>query len=621
VYFDGRWNLLDGDLGPVYLLRDNATIASEFDLVRDHDLVKRSHPYGMLDPDRRSDRELHAAAFVSEKEPAADRAIADIVRSSTMSLTLRPGEALVWRWGAGGSPKYHGNAEIRTWGPRTAGGRTWGASAADRICNGRWEYRPDFGREGWRKGAERVENVVVERGGLASGTVVWRMRSPYVFVGGRVESAGGARLFLSWDGVDWKPVGESLDPFFPSRGPARYEYRLKCDVPAGARLDRLAVLNDVQMAPLALPGMVLGENRFAYTDRTPGPRKVRLTHEWVERSLHRPPGAPTVPRVSQEGGLRFEWRAPEGEAAADYHFELSDRADFAWPLSSNFEKLIGNTADRGSARYRVPSGLLAPGRTYLWRVRAQSAAGVWGPWSEAWTFTAGGPATPTEVRLEGRILRWKGGAARYRVYGSDERGFSASDEPYDVEVGRSKEVPSRALSNFIAETAETELVVLGTANKAFYRVVAVDERGNRSGPSDYASAPRPFFTREPSPSAKVGVAYRDQVSVIRSLGDLRLQWVDEAEVPGFWDVERPRFAIGKGPAWLRIDPRTGALEGVPDAAGTFDVEVVATLERTVRRLRDPGPRPWNLGLGKDPTDALVAEKAGEATHRFRIVVE
>jgi hypothetical protein len=60
---------------------------------------------------------------------------------------------------------------------------------------------------------------------------------------------------------------------------------------------------------------------------------------------------------------------------------------------------------------------------------------------------------------------------------------------------------------------------------------------------------------------------------------------------------------------------------VPDAAGTFDVEVVATLERTVRRLRDPGPRPWNLGLGKDPTDALVAEKAGEATHRFRIVVE
>ena len=34
VHYDGRWNLLDGDMGPFYLLRDNLTIASEQDLVR-----------------------------------------------------------------------------------------------------------------------------------------------------------------------------------------------------------------------------------------------------------------------------------------------------------------------------------------------------------------------------------------------------------------------------------------------------------------------------------------------------------------------------------------------------------------------------------------------------------
>jgi hypothetical protein len=54
VQFDGRWNLLDGDMGPFYLLRDNQTLASESDLVRDHDLLKRTHTYGINDPDSRA---------------------------------------------------------------------------------------------------------------------------------------------------------------------------------------------------------------------------------------------------------------------------------------------------------------------------------------------------------------------------------------------------------------------------------------------------------------------------------------------------------------------------------------------------------------------------------------
>src|SRR5204863_9663384 len=171
---------------------------------------------------------------------------------------------------------------------------------------------------------------------------------------------------------------------------------------------------------------------------------------------------------STTGGtdVTFEWRPVEG--ADDYHFELSDRADFAWPLSSNFEKLVGNTADRGRARVRVPSaGLLTPGRTYFWHVRAKNGDGVWGPWSSDWKFAPGGPGTPVGVRLENETLRWTANARRYRVYGSDEQGFSVSDEPYVIVVGRSREVAPRRPSNFIAETDRAELVVLGpdAANK------------------------------------------------------------------------------------------------------------------------------------------------------------
>ena len=89
--------------------------------------------------------------------------------------------------------------------------------------------------------------------------------------------------------------------------------------------------SDLQMAPLALPGMVVGDNRFTYTDDSPGPRRVRVSHDWVERSASRPPDAPPAPVFPADGGrtdgtdIVFQWRPPQdagGDGVADYHFEL-----------------------------------------------------------------------------------------------------------------------------------------------------------------------------------------------------------------------------------------------------------------------------------------------------------
>jgi acetyl esterase/lipase len=636
VHYDGRWNLLDGDMGPFFLLRDNVTIAGEQDLVRDHDLLKRAHTHGILDSDSRADAEWSAALFVYEGAAGGDR---NSARDTTMNLILRPNEALTWRWGHRVPLKYHGPADIKL----------WGQQAADRICNGLREYRPDFTRKSWRRGADRIENVQVNDGELMpeagkTGVLVWKMRSPYVFVGGRLEIEGsGAKLSLSWDGKSWQEVGEDLDSLFPAKGPARYEYWLKCELPEGVRLKRLAIVNDLQMAPLALPGMVVGENHFIYTDQSTGPRQVRLTHEWVERSISRPPGAPPAPVFPAEGertdgtDIVFQWRPPqdsEADRIADYQFELSERADMAWPLSSNFSKLVSNTADRGKPCYRVPhTGLLSPGREYYWRVRAKNDKGVWGSWSKTWSFTPDGPAQPVEVALEATkgadgtvILRWKPNAAgrrplKYRVYGSDEKGFSVSDEPYRRNVGKQMDLPAQAPANFVAETSSTELVVLGSgvdlanANKAFYRVVAVDNKGKRSGPSDYASAPRPFIYSKPPDEATLGTELRYQVSAVRSLGDLRLRIVEGKEVASFWDIERPRFVLVEGPTWLRLDERRGLLRGVPDATGSTDVVVEVTLERSARRLDED-----RLSWGQEQVKGVVSEKVGSVKQRFRITV-
>lgn len=631
VFYDGGWHVLDGDMQSIYLLRDNETIASELDLVRDHDLIKRTHTQGILQPDRRAGDEWESSIYVFDGKVSGDRN-ADV--KSAMDMTLRPGEALVWRWGHLTPVKYHGSGPARF---------------PDRICNGLWEYRPDLTKTAWRKGATAVEGITAGADGLAAeagktGVVTWTMRSPYVFVGGRLEIDGkDAKFEISWDGKTWEAIGADFDKSFAPAGPARYVYYLRCQIAGDARLRRLAIVNDVQMAPLALPEMGIGKNSFTYTDQSAGERKLRITHEWVERSASAPPAAPTEAINPRDGGeaegtaVVFEWKPaadPDGDPIADYHFQLSARSDMRWPLSMNFTKLISRTADAGTARYTLAApGQLNPDRAYFWRVRAQDKKGVWGPWSKTWSFTPRGPRPPVEVALQldrarnMGLLRWEPNPkgrqpVAYRIYASDEKGFSASDEPYRVTTGESKDLPAEFPANFVVETRAIELAVVGpevalpNANKAFYRVVAVDAAGKRSGPSDYTAAPRPVIYSKPVMTVRKGANYSYTAAGIRSLGDLRTRVVSGKETMNFWDVEKLRYRIDRGPAWLKIDETTGRLSGIPESAGNFEVMIAVALEGT-RRLLDEEALKW----GVEKVVSTGTEIVGRSTQSFVIEVE
>lgn len=629
VFYDGRWHLLDGDQHVIYLLRDNETIAGEQDIVRDHDLIRRTHTSGITLADSRAHDEWESALYGYEGEVKGQRHCND---KTTMNMVLRPGEALVWRWGHLNPVKYHGQKPIYP----------------DTVCNGLWEYRPDFTKPAWRQDAISVENIQEKDGELSAepgktGTIIWAMRTPYVIVGGKLDvDAKAAKFAFSQDGKTWDEAPGNLDNFFPPNGPACYEYRIRCQLTPESRLRKLGIVNDLQMAPLLLPSMSIGKNAFVYTDQTKGERKVILTHEWVERSSATPPGAVASPVYPADGGeadgtdIVFQWKAPAAAAGAkiaDYHFELSDRPDMKWPLSTNFYKLISRTADRGKAQYTLPSvGLLAPDHRYFWRVRAKNEAGVWGPWSKAWSFTPRAPNYPLDVTLaydekknEG-TLRWKPNPAgrapvRYRVYGSDEKGFSVSDAPYKVDIGATQGLAAQFPANFIVETDSTELAVLGAlvnlpnANKTYYRVVAVDGQGKRSGPSDFASAPRPVIHSQPPTAARVGVEYKYQPTANRSLGDFKAREIDGREVRAFFEIESPRYRLEKGPDWLKLDPDTGILSGIPHTAGEFQVTIVASIEREQRKLDEEA-----LGWGRYKLLATSSEKLTGAPQSFTINV-
>jgi hypothetical protein len=184
----------------------------------------------------------------------------------------------------------------------------------------------------------------------------------------------------------------------------------------------------------------------------------------------------------------------------------------------------------------------------------------------------------------------------YKVYGSDEQGFTASDTEHVVRMGhgfcdtldeynaKTRDDPYwgdvKTPANLAGKTAQTELEVVcppGASqavnlNKAFYRVVALDERGNESGASDYVALPRPFIYTAPVTAAKAGQEYRYAPRSLYSIGHLTCR---DGYNAAFWEREKVTWSLEKGPAWLKL--QDGVLVGTPPMAGQYGVTLRAAI--------------------------------------------
>jgi hypothetical protein len=80
-------------------------------------------------------------------------------------------------------------------------------------------------------------------------------------------------------------------------------------------------------------------------------------------------------------------------------------------------------------------------------------------------------------------------------------------------------------------------------------------------------------------------------------------------------TEKPKFAIEKGPKWLKIDADTGVLSGTPDAPGKVEVVVTATIDREARKLDEE-----RLKWGGEKVVSQQTERVGSASQPFMIEV-
>lgn len=606
VYYDGGWHELDSDESIISLQRDNETIASESQIVADHDLMKRTHTYGVLAPDNRLTDEGGAALIYWEGPRSGEQ---PSLTKHTMDFTLRPQESITWAWNPAGRfhaapyPSDPGSKDPNQWNKR------WRVIA--HVMDGDTTYAPDLSKPSTLQYLQTagVEQRLPGKFGTGlyltgqTGTVDVPIQTAYPVVGGRLivdlsrqnVNDDAVAISISFDqGKTWEQVQTSfasdfdrmyvdLNPFFPQTGAARYQYILRFTLSSPSDKPQVALKgfelhSTLEMAPLAMPGVVLGENHFIFTDQSPT-AKVRITHVWKECdgdvAIPAAPVAVTPAEGASYSGTRvkFAWRAGSEVAPADYQFQLSEFADMRWPLSPNFNKLISRTAYQGTPTFELPSnGLLNPGQKYYWHVRARSADHVWGPWSKTYSFSAIAPAVPVDVAANFDSahrtvqLNWQNGnngrqPVSYRIYGSEERGFTANDDRYQYNDGLAG--TQWAAANLLLETHSRKgpISLPEALWRPYYRVVAVDGKGRLSGPSALAELAHPLIATSQLPNAIESQFYKTQIATSASIG--HLVSADEngkSYQMKFRSGDELAFEMTGAPAGLTIDNR-GVISG------------------------------------------------------------
>lgn len=394
IWYDDGYHLFDAELRVFFRCRDKITVASAEQIIRDPELVKRTHCLGPAGPqfplgdfwfDLLYDCGLPIG--VMPVDPwAAD-----------LNVDLRPGEYFEMRWSNCGN-FWYGDKESNDV-PQVP----W------RLSNSVIRLDVDGTSSRSVRNLTAAENVTASPDGFRledpgyDGQIVVRMSAPFPVVGGAIELTGTppeVMISVAQRAEPWRAVAPphdldsviSLDDVLDHvRGTALSEFHVRMVIPRGTAepLRGFSVEAVVQLSDAALPALRAGHNELAYRDTCGAARReVVITHLWRERDHAGVPGppAPTSPgRASQpvpRDDAVLSWNSATDLAGhpvrvGTYHVCVADTERSPVPVSTNLDRLTFSDA----TSWPVPAGWLREGERYVWRVRACAADHVWSAWS------------------------------------------------------------------------------------------------------------------------------------------------------------------------------------------------------------------------------------------------
>ena len=376
-------------------------------------------------------------------------------------------------------------------------------------------------------------------------------------------------------------------------------------------LDSLDIQTTFQVSRFFMPRLKLGANHIEYTDKNNDSTNVLFHFKWQETTSNNPPEKVMNPVFPADGSFidslkfNFTWATAvdlDGDTINNYEFELSDYANMKYPLSpvfsvytntkpyfsqSYWQKINdpGNKTASGALQdiqiiptyevlagtlkeavtnalaavappdFLIPeNGLLNAGQTYYWRVRARDSKGAWGLWSNVWSFTANGAMPPqggsSQVNDDSVRLSWNKNStgavpSYYEIHSSNEWLGFTPDSSTLFDTAYSENYSFALNSNSVPDI--------------FYRVIAVDANGKKSGVSEVIQLSYPYYL------GKVDTVIVDSVYTIAlNTASFWFPYYSNSLTPGI-ATDTIRKTMLHLPSWLTYNSATDTISGIADS--------------------------------------------------------
>jgi len=321
------------------------------------------------------------------------------------------------------------------------------------------------------------------------------------------------KLYFSKDGSQWSEVNWSkqygpqwniaeinlVDYILPYSTQATYQYFIRWELitnnnTADASISLPNLTSQFQYNKLTGPQLKRGLNNLKIYSSGNSPIQCHI--RWTEETSNQAPLNnfqaifPADSQLIDSTDFTFRWNIPtdpDGDSIIDYQIQVSDRSDMRFPLSTlhdRYMKLTNGGLPEFTPEVKDYYNHLTP---YYWRVRAQDSKGVWSNWSATFSFQVKTPMYPRNIRwqkiadtLNDLIeLTWdfnnSGDSVHYyKVMGSGNiLGFEAND------------------SKLYGNTISNKILVHFPTGRKRYRVRAVGNNSTESPASFYINLPLP----------------------------------------------------------------------------------------------------------------------------------
>jgi hypothetical protein len=412
-FFDGKWNVIDGDQNIVYLALDNRSLASAEEIRRDPFLALRTKPFGRHVEYSLSNAHYNAALFEhltpGEPKPIKSKELP----AAVVSEILHPGEKLVFHFDRA-PERPVGGSDLKAW----PGARERALGVVE------WILRP-----------ERRSGTGTE--------IVFDSSHP-------ITSAVN------------HTTGETIVP--PADAPA-----FSIAVPVSSPEDSVSVF--CQRSRITFPMLRKGANEMLLHGASPGNATVEFVLGSVGAELPKSPPV-KAPTLFGDEEPHFDAELPEGADQLWWQIAADPEFSFVQPNFDQVQKPVARvTVDRISGTFFNDGDE----RFFRAKARANGVWSDWSePHAFRVRKPAAPRDVAAEIRSDGRVLvKWAGlGAEDFLVFGSNRRDFLpeiyTSEEI--VSMRHLQVVQSRPNNNVLAATPAQQVEIAPTVR--FLRVVA-----------------------------------------------------------------------------------------------------------------------------------------------------